>query len=369
MKNRADQEEYQSRTQRDAATQVRKAQIETLVKDDEQSIETTGIGVDNLDVGEIGDVLGPERAAEHAQRRETALAKYEAKQGLESLTDEEIAARVDALAPQPGMDGYAAQRDIHETVSKRAAEIADLREKDPALAVEQTPEVQSALAEIDALNAEQQQAGAPGVTTGAPEQIGKIARARMAAQERIGIEEAPLTRRESKALLSRVIKTDPSKTDQGWIEVINDVEATYGRELGKKVLATALGYELKEDKDEAPIIANWIGKVARGEGITDQDLAQFHEMRALKASQGFMNNYSSARFDSPAMTALGVAGFEESEAGTPRTPGMRGASKSLPRQPIPKAAKEALKLYPDRADEFMRKYGLTREEIEKIIAK
>lgn len=348
FKNTADSHEYQARTRRNAEDQTRKARVESLMKDDTASIEATGVGIETLDPTEISELLGEEKAAEHAMKREIAQAKYEAKQGLEGLTDVEIMARVEALDPanSPGAPGYSARQEVYDATAKRAKEITDLREKDPALSVEQTPEVQMALSEIDAAEAET--TDADGVSIGSPNAVGKIAKARMAAQERIGIPEAersPITRKEAKQLMASLSGLDNGGTKSAWADVVNEVEATYGKDLSKQVLASAIAYEIG-DRDQAELMSGLLNKAVKSGRFTTQDFAPFMQLEELRQANGFMNpspEFATQSQVSPAETMLRAGG-----------PG--------PRMNPPKSAVDHLKANPGLLDFFSRKYGIPADE-------
>lgn len=353
LKNRADSEEYQGRTRRNAEDQVKKAKLESLMKDDASSIEETGVGVDNLDPTDISEILGPEKATEHAQKREIALEKHEAKQGMESLPDEQLLARVEALDPRKTGDavGYAARQEVYDAARKRSDEIIKKRETDPAAAVEETPEVQMVLAEADQAAAAAEGTDAQGVSLGSPQQVGRIARARMDAQARIGIPEgqrSPVTRKEAKALMSRLAGLDTGGTKSAWSDIVNETEATYGPEMAKKVLASAIGYEIG-DRDQAELVTGLLNKAVKSGRFTSQDFAPFMQLEELRQANGFMN-------PSPEFAA---------QSQVPPADGLLRAGGPGPRVNPPKVAVDHLKSNPDLLDAFSRKYGIPADEARK----
>lgn len=363
LKNKADSEEYQAKTRRTAVDQVRKAKVEQLMKADESNLEDTGVGVEGLDPGEITELLGPEKAYEHAQRREVAQTKFETTHfgrngagelaALESLTNDELAAHEVALTPPDGDPDRPAKKEIHEAVSKRVKEIVDLRDSDPARAVEQTPEVQSALAEAEAANAE---AAEQGLSVAGPEQIGQIARARMAAQERLEIPEgmrAPITRKEAKQLMGRLAGLDTGGTKAAWTEVVNEVEMTYGKDLAKQVIASAIGYEIG-DRDQAELVTNLLNKAVKGGRFTQSDLAPFYQLDELRWSDGFMNPSA----------AFAAAADQPQAFGQ-----MRASSGPVPKRKPPTVALQYLRDNPNTIELFTKTYGWSKDDALKELQK
>lgn len=157
-------------------------QLQALIADDVASIAATGQGLDPAESGLSADkvelLLGEDGLAEWNAARRTAQRGYEATAGMELEPEAEIAARLEALTPEPGMPGFADAAAIQASAAKRAQAILEERATDPlgqahrAGLVELTPlDVTSAEALTASLGKRRIEAGTVATSYGTAPQI------------------------------------------------------------------------------------------------------------------------------------------------------------------------------------------------------
>jgi hypothetical protein len=177
--DRAEAEYREEQRRFSAGMQNERAQIGLLRKDDITSIEATGQGLapEVLNRDRILAVSGDIGALDWENDRARARRVFEVVDGARTMPRQAIEARLQAIEPRPGTEGYADDLAAYTKAQRAVASILDARDKDPALAAEAMPFVQSAR-QSAAQAAEQNPANAP---AGAQSVIS----ARLAAQEQM----------------------------------------------------------------------------------------------------------------------------------------------------------------------------------------
>jgi hypothetical protein len=111
------------------ANSLDRFKFERVLKDDLSSVETTGKGVEiggkGLDVSEVAQIVGPEKAAKWYDERIAARAQFEALNGLDRLPPQLLDAEVAKLKPAPGADHFATRQKIYTEAVKRAKQARD----------------------------------------------------------------------------------------------------------------------------------------------------------------------------------------------------------------------------------------------------
>lgn len=179
--------------QQEADQKIAKAQLRDHLRDDIASISNTGepLMLDGQETNrdDIARILGPVAALEHAQEQEAARQLHDMTIGFQSMTPEAIADQLKAVRPEPGSEGYADGQELFLAAQKRAQREIELRDSDPAAAVDRSfPTLEEQRVDTDLQD---------------PEQLAALGTARLAHQEAIGIEESrrnPLTAREAAAI-------------------------------------------------------------------------------------------------------------------------------------------------------------------------
>lgn len=121
----ADRENAQARA-------VRAIQLSGLVDSDLASRAQTGQGVDGLDINEMVDVLGERRTAQYFQNRQLADETFEAVDGFANQSPQDIARRLDDLAPRAGSANFAQQQKVFDLARREASNQLQARAQDPA---------------------------------------------------------------------------------------------------------------------------------------------------------------------------------------------------------------------------------------------
>jgi hypothetical protein len=190
---------------------------------------------------------------------------------IERMTAERLEAHKQALVPTPDLDprDYAISTEVYEKTKQKIDRLEKMRKDDPALAVDEYPEVKG-IAEAVALN--------DGSATQAD-----LVEARLAAQERIGIDpddQRPLTKVEAKALLD--LPDDPSRLTEKQYKLrlqsaADRAEQQYGPALARRVFESAIAVHVK-DKTGSEASAPIISKMVKGETVKLEDYRRMNTL-------------------------------------------------------------------------------------------
>jgi hypothetical protein len=190
---------------------------------------------------------------------------------IDRMSMDRLAAHKQALVPAPEMDpkDYGVASEVYEKTKQKIDKLEKMRQEDPALAVDSFNEVQG-IAEAVARN--------DGSATQAD-----LVEARLAAQERIGIDQddqRPLTKVEAKALLD--LPDDPSRLNEKQYitrlkAAADRAEQQYGPALARKVFESAIAQHVK-DKTGSEASAGIISKMVKGETVKLEDYRRMNTM-------------------------------------------------------------------------------------------
>lgn len=201
---------------------VRRATLKRLVDDDLASMATTGQGLDlgqaGASMADMAAALGETGFAEWTERRQVAQRQWQATAGMETLPEAALAERLAALEPKSGQPGFDERQATFDHAAKRAETLLRERTKDPAAYVD------AHYPDIAALKAEARPDN--------PDGLQALARARLTAQDALGIDElaqSPLTQKEAAALAAPVTRAiDPVQRVQAMQALAADVQAGFG---------------------------------------------------------------------------------------------------------------------------------------------
>lgn len=256
---------------RAAALRGEIAAVKGLIKDDTASIMQTGKEVADLTTARVAATMGPEAAAEFDAERGVAKDFYTQTHDFSTLPSDRLPARVEALRPASGSAGFAKRMEYFEKASKAASDIVRQRTDDPAGAADRLEQV-AKLRET--------------ATFDQPESFQPLVRARMAAQEQLGIPEAyrsPITRDEAKQLWRTVSDAPENEKPDAIREMVGLVAKAYGDHADE-----ALGMILRETRTNAAVreqAAMVLKKLTHGAPATAQDARAIDQAEALAASQ------------------------------------------------------------------------------------
>lgn len=319
--NGANREMNLQQQQENLAAATEKATVNQLIQDDHSSILNTGTPMPDLTPERVGAALGPAKQQEFLQNREQAQRYHDATRDWSSIPASEIQARVETLKPAGGSAGFATQQKYYESAQKAAQTIIKAREADPAAAVNTFDEVKKA---------------AQGVNANDPATVAALARARLKAQEVIGIPAAnrmPITKQEAAALGKPIFNApEGSATLDAIKTVLPFIDKAYGP-YADKVLEFALTEAGLDDK-VAKQAHSMMRKLQRGEPLTLADATEMQRAQtnaAQKEAAGGFDPFSGDVYSVPE-----------------KTPQVRT---------IPPSAITALRQNPAMIGDFMRKYG------------
>ncbi|MGR3571175.1 transglycosylase SLT domain-containing protein [Brevirhabdus sp.] len=261
----------------DGAARVEKARIRSLLDDDVASIEATGKPLDLAEAGAdletVQAALTPVEYEAWQERRDLAGQVFEAVSGMETLSTGDIEARLSSLAPVAGEAGFANGERVLAAAEKRAREIGRLRERDPALAVEQAfPGVAEIAAEA---------------TPDDPDSLLAVVDARLGAQAALEIPEMarqPLTLAEASDLARSVVRAgDARAQSQAMQDLVGQVQGAYGRH-SDAVLRQVLEVQ-GIDRRMAEYGAGLFSRMSRGDVPTAADRRQGSTLAETAAAE------------------------------------------------------------------------------------
>jgi GH24 family phage-related lysozyme (muramidase) len=249
-----------------AANKVEAARLTTLIDDDVSSVTVSGKGLDTdaagLSPARVQEILGPEKFAAWQVKREKAGKIFDAAAGMETQTSDDIAERLELIAPKPGTPGFADQQDVFEAAQKQATTIIKARADDPATAVQKAfPNVKQLADDADPQD---------------PSSMQALVAARLQAQDAIGIADLarePLTKPEAVNLARSVtLQADPKSQSDAIISLVGQVSAAYGPHADA-VLTQVLGVT-GFDKEMAQNAAAQFRRLSAGGSVTRADRRQ-----------------------------------------------------------------------------------------------
>jgi GH24 family phage-related lysozyme (muramidase) len=353
------------------STALERYQVNQAIEDDLAQIEATG-KAGNVDPQTVVNTLGEDDAAKWLEKRQQAVEIYEAVTVQDSMTNEQIEEHLEGLEPKAGADDFARRQAVYEKAEKRAKTLQDLRLKDPAKAVEEAPLVAQAK---EAYNPAR------------PESIQNVIRARLAAQDQVGIPKAiqkPVTRKEAYAIIApvqtiidqvdaaiitaqskaktpaerRTVAKAARKAAEDEIRAtIDQVEQIYGP-YAQDVLAFAIAESVR-DKEIGDLAASIYRKIQKGEQPTVSETQGLEDATEASVAEKAMDGQVPAQAPTPAPAPPAAGGAPPAQTGRP-APRTAQPKPQEPEGGWPAPSRRAVDFLinnPDSAAQFDSTYG------------
>lgn len=238
------------RQQRELATDTKR-----VIADDLASIEATGKEVDGLTRERVASTIGEEGAREWEASRVRARRVHSALNGIETLSEAEVERRLQSLEPVAGADGFAEDMATYRRAEQKARKFLEARRADPALSVDAFDTVRQARAAAEYEGEAERRAIKP-------ESAQAIVRARLAAQNQLGIPEPMAVTRSEARTIARQLRYIGDDDAKGMERFVRQLQNTYG-DLTDEVLVSSLQLE-NVNRDLAVLATEVINRVAVG---------------------------------------------------------------------------------------------------------
>lgn len=293
--------EYASRAKAERdASDLQKFQTKSMLEDDVSQILNTGKPSD-IDPAQVAAVLGPDDAAKWLEDRQNAAKTFAAVSSMDTMTNDQIEEHLQSLEPEPGTPNFKDAQKTYDAAERRAKKLTDLRLKDPAKSVEDSPLVAEAKKGLDPAD---------------PKTVQALAKARLAAQEQVGIPKSmrqPITRGEAMQIIAPIqnaidltearivaatgsagadratrkasIKAIHKQAEEEIRNTVDMIEQAYGP-YADQVLAFSIAESVR-DKEVGNLAAGVLKKLGKREPVTATDLdALDHAADAATADKG-----------------------------------------------------------------------------------
>lgn len=274
--------------------------VSQAIENDLAQIEATGKASD-IDAQTVANTLGDDDAAKWLEKRQLAADTFEAVAVMDTMSNDQIEQHLDDLEPQAGAADFSRRQAVYDKAEKRAKALQDLRLKDPAKAVEEAPIVVEAQKNYNPAR---------------PESIQDVVRARLAAQEQVGIPKAiqkPVTRKEAYAIIApiqtvidgvdaavvtaqakaktpaerrAVAKAARQQAENEIRSTITAVEEIYGP-YAQEVLAFAISESVR-DKEIGDLAAGIYRKITKGEAPAPSELTALQDTTEASVAEKSM---------------------------------------------------------------------------------
>jgi hypothetical protein len=273
--------EQRARLLNKARVEQRQQAITALV-DGMESLQRTGeapINDDGKDALEAAKgILPSAQFLKYRQRWIEAGLEHHALSGLSKMPDIEMQQHVhDLFSAKPTDPQYDAHMAVAEKAAKKVDEIRKLRARDPAKAVAPFPEV--AEAEAKWLQSPDD-----------PEAVQDLIRARIAAQQEIGLSEAeisPVTSEEARQAIAPVLGLQGTQLIEKLTSLNEELSQKYG-EYAPAVVRLAIRKAVKSD-EEAEIIQSVVSRSWRGKPVLAAQVRQLEQLtEATDAERALM---------------------------------------------------------------------------------
>lgn len=255
-------------------------------EDDIGSVRRTGKSATDYDPEFARKILDPNQMKRWEINRKEAEYEYEMASGLERLTPEAIAEKIERVKPEPGEESYKAHARTLDRVIKFAGELQKLRDDDPAAAVDAGPLMKIGGRTIEA--DPEVTAARQGQYATQKEKSIAIMSARIRAQAKLGIPpeaQSPITKDDAKRILAPIAGLKSDEMAKG----LQDIVVKMDREYGPHAQA-ALRYiarEIYRDTASRDIVFDEMNKMIKAGGNANlYDPVKLKELEEINRREG-----------------------------------------------------------------------------------
>jgi len=251
--------------------------MQTQINNDLSQISATGQAT-NLNQDDVAAVMGVPAATQWLEKRQAAATGYASIAAMDTMSGDQIEQHLQAIKPEPGDTDFALHQKTYEKAVSHAQKLEKMRIDDPARSVESSPIVVSAM---------------QGYQPDDPQSVQKLVKARLAAQQGVGISDAvsqPVTRKEAKEIVAPIeriidmqeativaatgsikdsaqrrlaVKEMQQKAEAQIREIVQNTEKLYGP-YAPRVLAYAIAESVR-DKEIGNLASTVLRKMANNE--------------------------------------------------------------------------------------------------------
>jgi hypothetical protein len=306
---------------------------------------------------EVRGTLGDGQTAKWLDERQVAVETYRATSVLESMDNSQITEHLESLQPAAGDKNFERAQKVYNAAEDRAQKLSDLRVKDPANSVDNSPLVRKAL---EGLNPDE------------PASIQSLVKARLAAQEAVkipGAMQQPITKSEARKIIAP-IESIMDMMDATVIAALGDGkgDAMARRQAAKDAQKNA-EKQIRETVDiieqtygpYAPrVLAFAIAESYRDKEIGDMASIMYRKLnKGIKPSRAETSGFEAVNEASIAEKAVnGQLPPKEVSRGQQRIDQMRGVAAANKVWPRPsQRAVDYLKANPQSAADFEASFG------------
>jgi hypothetical protein len=346
----------------DAEAKLDEYNLKSAIVSDITSMQASGRGIDNPPNDQVRRVLGEAAFQQWQDQRTDAHDLWTATHDFQTLPEATIQSRLVAIAPQPGAPDFARKQAIVDAAQKYAADVLKQRRDDPAGSISGDPTVRDAQASYDPNN---------------PETFRPVAAARMAAQERAGLDpeyRSPISKHEALQLTAPLRTMLPGQERQVLTELGERFQKMFGEDAD-----TAFAYALRAHKVDAAtsqLAARVMRKLQLGQMPTEDEARQLDQTAEVDAAERAVNGGRTGALPAAEAMQAGPAPFVASDyanvtretAGNVPMPERRVEPQGPNLPAIKPRAIEFLLKHPETAAAFDKEYGrrgLAKEILER----